>query len=345
MTGTVQIVNPLSDPEWDRQVREYEQASIFHTSAWARVLCETYRYTPCYFRWRANRCLPTLVPLIEVDSRLTGVRGVSLPFTDYCRPLAESPLDRAGWFDHLVKFGAEKTWRYVELRGGRFMAGAPSSESYYVHTVDLSTGPEEVKKRLKPGTRRAIRKAREAGVFVERSETLEGLRSFYALHCLTRKRHGLPPPPFSFFRSLHEEILAKGAGFVLHAKWEGRIIASALFLHMGQQALFKYGASLKKYQTLRGNNLILWEALRWYAENGFQHVSLGRTAMTNEGLRRFKSGWGAREETLEYFRYDLAKSLFVADRSPVPGWSSRLFRWAPVPVSRLVGGCAYRHVG
>ena len=35
---------------------------------------------------KAACCVP-LLPLMEVDSWLTGRRGISLPFTDECEPL------------------------------------------------------------------------------------------------------------------------------------------------------------------------------------------------------------------------------------------------------------------
>ena len=57
----------------------------------------------------------------------------------------------------------------------------------------------------------------------------------------------------------------------------------------------------------------MWEAIKRYAENGFSRLHLGRTSLANEGLRRFKLGLGAREEKIEYYKYDFRKESFVSD--------------------------------
>ena len=50
-----------------------------------------------------------------------------------------------------------------------------------------------------------------------------------------------------------------------------------------------------KYQNLRANNLVMWEAIKYYSAKGFELFSFGITKPDNEGLRKFKLGWGASE--------------------------------------------------
>ena len=73
------IIDPLTAVNYDEMLLSTPGASFFHTSAWARVLVESYRYTPIYFAEISNDQLSTLVPLMEIRSVLTGNRGVSLP--------------------------------------------------------------------------------------------------------------------------------------------------------------------------------------------------------------------------------------------------------------------------
>jgi len=42
MTLNLSITNPLENNNWDEQISEYGHYSFFHTSAWAKVLNETY---------------------------------------------------------------------------------------------------------------------------------------------------------------------------------------------------------------------------------------------------------------------------------------------------------------
>jgi len=67
----------------------------------------------------------------------------------------------------------------------------------------------------------------------------------------------------------------------------------------------KYGASEKAYHHLRPNNLIMWEAIKWCAQNGFKTFSLGRTEPENEGLLQFKQGWGTTEKIIKEIGYFL----------------------------------------
>ena len=80
-----QFVNPL-EPEagraWDALALSAANATVFHTSAWARVLADSYRYRPSYVVFQPEDGERTLLPMFEVKSVITGTRGVSLPFTD-----------------------------------------------------------------------------------------------------------------------------------------------------------------------------------------------------------------------------------------------------------------------
>ena len=159
--------------------------------------------------------------------------------------------------------------------------------------------------RFAGSVRRAIRKAERSDLDVRGEPDLEeAILEFYRLHVRTRRRHGLPPQPKSFFLNIHDEIIKPGSGFVVLAKRRSIPVAAAVFLHTGKKAVYKFGASDERHQDLRGNNLVMWEAIQFLAQNGFDTLHLGRTSFENEGLRRFKLAWGTVEETINYFRFD-----------------------------------------
>ena len=169
------------------------------------------------------------------------------------------------------------------------------------------------------------------------------MREFYRLNCLTRKDHGLPPQPFYFFKKVHEHIISKGFGFVALASSRGEYIAGAVFLHLGLKAFYKYGASNRKYQYLRANNLIMWEAIKWCCQNGFKHFCFGRTEPENQGLLQFKSGWGTTQQQINYYRYNFKEEAFVPGRSKTTGFHNRIFKNMPTPILNRVGALLYRH--
>ncbi|OGV53162.1 MAG: hypothetical protein A2X49_03045 [Lentisphaerae bacterium GWF2_52_8] len=344
-SGTLQRVNPLEETGWDAALQSYPSASIFHTTAWAKVLQATYGYTPVYFTLRESGCLRALLPLMEVDSWLTGKRGVSLPFTDDCEPLCLDAGALTGMLKKVMEYGAERNWRYLECRGGKeFFAGAPASTAFYGHRLILTGGEEAVFARVESAVRRAIRKAEKTGISIEFAQSLDAMRTFYYLHCKTRNRHGLPPQPFRFFQNIHDCILAQNHGFVVLARYQQTPVASAVYFHREKNAIYKYGASDETFQHLRANNLVMWEAIKWYGRHNFQQLHFGRTSLTNQGLRRFKLGWGTEEHNIEYVRYDMRKDGFVTVKDGASGWHSHVFNVLPGFLSRFVGTMLYKHM-
>lgn len=341
----MECLSPLRDSEWGNRLPAHGPESIFHGAAWARVLNETYGYSPFYFAVRGENHLTALLPVMEVDSWVTGRRGVSLPFTDQCEPLAPDSASFQQLFDHALTCASNRHWKYVELRGGnRFLTSAPASQRFYVHELDLMFDEKRLFANFRPPVRRAIRKAQKHGLTVQISQGLEGVRQFYSLLCTTRRKHGLPPQPFRFFENLHKHILAERGGMIALARTGPRTVAANFFIHHGQEAVFKFGASDPACQQLRGSDLVMWEGIRYYASKGFRTLHLGRTSLINEGLRRFKLGWGAREGSIDYFKYDLRKRAFVTGRDEAFGWYNRVFAALPVSLSRFLGSLLYRHV-
>jgi hypothetical protein len=375
-SSNLQIVDPTLFPNWDDLLLSTPGYSFFHSSAWARVLKESYGYTPLYFASIENGHFSALIPVMEVNSFITGKRGVSLPFTDYCEPIIDKDQDFADMFNYIIEFGKNRQWKYIELRGGdsyvnnlvlrlssfvsrpsslvpassRFapcalrLAVSPSGKNL-VHTLDLTKGEKALHSGLRDSTRRNIKKAIKESVVVKILNSLESVKEFYLLNCITRKSHGLPPQPFNFFKNIAEYIIAIQSGFIVLASIKGRDIAGAVFFHFGNTAIFKYGASDNKYQHLRANNLVIWEAIKWYCQNDYKSFSLGRTDPENQGLAQFKSGWGGKQENIKYFKYDLGQRDFVNQGSKSSSFSNSLFTRMPVFLSKLISSVIYKHAG
>jgi hypothetical protein len=112
----IKVVNPLAQKGWDALVLSNPNHSFFHGSSWAEVLSATYKYTPCYFVESDQDRLVALFPVMEVDSFLTGRRGISLPFTDECQPLVTDASFYPGMLQKIIQHGARRRWNYLECR-------------------------------------------------------------------------------------------------------------------------------------------------------------------------------------------------------------------------------------
>ncbi len=89
---------------------------------------------------------------------------------------------------------------------------------------------------------------------------------------------------------------------------------------------------------------MIWHAIKWGVRNGFETLSFGRTSLHNDGLRRFKLGWGAEESLIEYFKYDFRKARFVMDRDMTAASQTKVFQRLPVRLLRMMGSLLYRHI-
>ncbi|MHC5101753.1 MAG: lipid II:glycine glycyltransferase FemX [Planctomycetota bacterium] len=344
MQNSTQILDPLSCENWDERLARHEKINFFHSRAWARVLYETYGYQPMYFGSLNSGSMKTLLPLMEIKSILTGKRGVSLPFTDYCEPIFENGTD----FDQLLQsaqqHGKQSRWQWIQVRGGDGIDAEPDQQ-YCVHELKLESDTENLFSRLRSSKRRNIRKAQSEKIQIIHSQDNEAVDAYYRLHCQTRKRHGVPPQPYRFFHKIFEHVISKGQGKVVLALHQKKMVAGSIYFHFRQKALYKFGASDMSFQHLRANDLVMWEAIKGYAAEGCQSFCFGRTALHNTGLRRFKSDWGAAERIINYYKYDLRHDDFVTTQPSENRLQQRIFQLLPVPALKLCGSALYRHMG
>ena len=322
-----------------------ESYSVFNSSAWIKVLHEAYRYRPYVFVVLHDAHPIVILPIMEVSSSWTGRRGISLPFSDYCDPVL-SPDDANSEAVHtILTYAAKAKWKYLEFRGGsRLFPEAEASSSYSGHVLSLHDDTDALFKSFRDSTRRNIKKAEKNGIDVQESDSAEFLEKFYDLHCLTRKHHGLPPQPFDFFRKLHAHVIAQNQGRIFLAFHDGKVVAGDICLHFGGRATYKYGASDRTFQHLRASNLLMWEIIKYYASRGFEALDFGRTTPDNKGLMQFKNGWGCRQYSISYYRYDVEKCCLLPPKATGSGRMNAVFKHTPIPLLRGLGSILYRHM-
>lgn len=335
-----EVLDPRTDERWREFVGRAPGATIFHDPGWMRLLSERYRYdfeACCLVD--GDRVAGGL-PWARIESRLTGRRLVALPFSDTCAPLmdgaGEEELARAVDAARRERgLGLEVRW---ELPG----LGGATPHLYALHTLALEPDADAVARRARSGIRRGVTKARREGLAFARRTDAAAINAFYGLHMRTRRHQGVPTQAKRFIAGLRP-LFEAGQGFVGLVTDEGdRPIAAAVFLRLGGHLTYKYGASDRAALGRRPNNLLFAEVIRWACESGCHTLDFGRTDLDNEGLRSFKSGWGAEEQALHY-TYAGIDPPTKSSRSE--RYLSTMIRNTPPIVSRAVGVSLYRHYG
>lgn len=331
--------------DWDERISRFADSTFFHSANWARVLHSSYHYSPEYLVAGGLDNPKLILPVMGVKGLLSGVRGVSLPFTDFCEPLLSRNLAQEEFTATIKKVTQDSGWTSLQIRGGQqFMNGAVPATSYYGHQLELARPEQELKAGLRNSLKRNIKRAQNEGVKVIIDNSDDALRAFYHLNCLTRKKHGLPPQPFRFFENIQKHVLHNHLGTLFLARYNCQTVAAAIYFHQFNKVIYKFGASDEKYLQVRANNLIMWEAIKHFNATGYELFDFGKTELTNEGLRRYKLSYGAEERTINYYRYEAEDNAFVKQASRESGWHNQVFKRMPVPVLRLSGSLLYKHV-
>src|SRR5262245_26768424 len=167
---------------------------------------------------------------MEVKSWITGTRGVPLHFSDYCELISDDRTSSPDVLQQVIIVARQKKWKFLEVRGGdSLLRGISPYTFYYRHRLALHKDEAKVFVGLRSNYRAKIRKALASDLTVTILRSPEAMTEYYRLHCLTRKRQGLPPQPACFFQNIHEHIITKNFGFVALVSHKGHNIAGAIF--------------------------------------------------------------------------------------------------------------------
>lgn len=323
-------------------VERSPDAVVFQHPAWLRLLRDQYGFDVVACCIADGGELVAGLPFARVESRITGSRLVALPFSDICPPLTAPPSsDRREALAALVADQHRSTGLDVAIHAPfEEVPGARLRPEFYRHVLTLDPDVSAVAGRAKSPITRGIAKARRERLYVERRVDAAGLDAFYSLHLRTRKRQGIPIQPKRFIRRF-SGLFDQALGFVLLVRHQGTAVAAAVFLTFGGVLTYKYGASDERYLDKRPNNLLLMEAIRWGCENGFHTLDFGRTDLDNDGLRRFKSAWGAEEMQLAYTHLSATPRNGVHD--VLRRAMKTVIRRSPESLGRAIGEAFYRH--
>jgi hypothetical protein len=337
----------VNEIEWKQYIGSMQDAVIFHHPVWVGLLTVCYGYETHYLSIKnGHGQIIGGLPLLKINSWLTGRRATSLPFTDFCRPLLNDVDYSHQLLQSLQAWRKENRNLPLEIRWPLPQSDVVfAGSSYASHLTPLDADSDKVYRGFKKKSVQAsIVQASKAGIDIKKDSSWNGMRIFYMLHCQTRQRHGTPVQPLRFFKLLWESIISKDMGFILLAYKDKLPIAGGIFLHWNKTLIYKYGASDTEHWKLRPNNLLLWEAIRWGCENGYKNFDWGKTELENEGLRNFKRHWGTKEQILHY--------SVISDQSPKNLTKGRLHKGlakviqrSPVFVCKTVGELLYRHFG
>lgn len=339
-------IDPHNDERWLKYITTSKQATVFHHPDWMRVLEPSYDYRlQCQAVVEGNTVIGVL-PLMEIESWLTGHRAVCLPFSDACKPLSDNPDVEALLVSTSIALSKINQWKYLEFRGPITHESLHPSAGYKAHILDLDRDPDKVFSQFKKTQiQQSIQRAVRDGVVIERRNDLNAMRDFIHLNALTRRKHGIPPQPDIFFINFQKYLIEKKHGFISVAKIGDQVIAASICLFFNNVIYYKYNASDEKFLKYCPNHLLVWDSILWGCTEGYQTFDFGRTDVSNNGLLFYKRGWGGVEMDLVYYRWDGRNESVNNHRERALDRVKPLFKILPIPILKVIGKKLYGHAG
>ncbi len=164
--------------------------------------------------------------------------------------------------------------------------------------LELDKSEEELLAGMRKTTRYLVKKAQGMSIAITATTSQKDFDEFLALYKATSLRHSFVP-----HRGLREEleIFAKDNHAKLFlARYDGKLIAGALVLFYGNQAVYHHAASDTTYREVPAAYLLQWEAIKEAKKqqkalyNFWGVVPPEKTKHPWQGLTLFKTGFGGR---------------------------------------------------
>jgi CelD/BcsL family acetyltransferase involved in cellulose biosynthesis len=349
------VVEPWTDPRWDAYVASHPRATVYHTSPWIRIVCETGRYPSlCLLHERDGRTTGVL-PIVAVDSRLTGRRISSVPFSDMGFALVDDAPTARALLDEAREIRQRRGAAFYEMRGApalRDGTDAPADgfarrSHFWNHLIPLTANPDEVLRTFsRTAVRQTITKGARLGVTVRVCDRPDDLDRFYRLYVRNRRRHGIPPQPRRLFATILERMTDSPRAMLYLAEHEGTAVAGLIMMRCNGVTYAKYEGVDETRRELAALYPLFWKTIEDAVLAGDRWYDFGRTAADNPGLNEFKKRWGTTQVELPYF-FDPAREGLSVVRSDSLKYRlfTHVFRTMPESWTVRIGERIFRHFG
>ena len=324
--------------QWLKFAAQVPDATLYHRRLWVELL-------------RAAHGMNIQVATLEYGSepvagclfarpaRPFARRLISLPDSERCGPLAKDEESGDAFLSALASHPRARAG--FEIHGA---AGPPAPwetvDTFARWTVEMQRPLDKLHQALDRDVRRNMRHAAEAGITVEWGHSLEYLRRFYRLHLDTRRRLGVPPRPFRYFKLLHQIFSRTGALSVWIARLRDSDLAGLVMLQDDDTLYAKMNA--RSIDCPNGANHLMFVSAMDEFAGRVRHWDLGRVDIRNRGLRDFKKRLGATSTPLPYAYFPRAPRNISSEVLSGPTQIlSQAWRRLPLWTTRVLGTVVY----
>lgn len=307
----MQIIDAINQAQWDAFITSHSDANFLQSWAWGdfhasrgktvirRILTDN-----------KGNIKAAYTGQVEDAKRGKHIEIAGGPILDWSNKKIYQAI-----FDDIKAQGQKYHCVFVRVRPqiqenltnrNIFMQAGFRSAPYYLSVelagiLDLDQDEETIKKNCSTRIRRALNKAKKAGVTVEVSTDPERIHEFYQIQLETASRHHF----FSFSESFLKKQFAAFAKYgqvqLYIAKLNNQVLAENFMIFYGNEASYHYGVSSEAGTKISSAPLLHFAAMEEARRRGIKRYNFW--GITEEdatkhrfyGVSRFKRGFGVSE--------------------------------------------------
>jgi len=301
MSVTITKTYSASIDEWDIVWIQCDYATYFHSRAWAEIW---QMYTD-----GAINPAPKIIVFSDGKKALLPL-SFSKSMKGLLKNYISSPAGTfGGWIstdtlemkhaqllvDYLTNLSAI-TWRLNPYDPLVYKCKLPYLQKNETHALNLEGGFDAVYKLWTKGHKsaaRKARKARKAGVVIQKAAIIDQWREYYAIYEDSLKRWGEKVSSRYSWKLF--EIIADRHSKNIElwlAKFEDNSIAGALCFYAKNHVVYWHGAAYSEHFGFRPVNLLMYEVIKHACQQGYSWFDFNPSG-GHEGVMKFKQSFGA----------------------------------------------------
>ncbi len=214
---------------------------------------------------------------------------------DFCR-------EQGVWELDVQSFGSDAT--DIPL-----LPGELNRRTRYEYVIDL-TSPD-LFSLMSKNHRRNINRARKTGLVVQRTREAKATQAHITLMQASMQRRKNRGEDISIPNDtqLFEAMLGSGAAELFQVTDQDKVFSSIMIVRSCSSAYYQSAGTLPEGMTMGASTFLVSEVARILKEEDVRLFNLGGAGLDEQGLRRFKKGFGVREVMLEAARFSMVSPI------------------------------------
>ncbi len=308
----VKIVESSDLSSWDHYIRNREDATPYHLSAWNSAITSAYGHQTFYLIAENDKTITGALPLCLIKPPIIDGTLFSLPYCDLGGIICDDEISKTNLIKKALDLAKSLGKTKLSIRE-RDTSGNIDTERLAGQKVsmllDLPDSSESLFSNFKSKLRSQIRKAEKNGLTFESGREDFHVKQFFNVFSRNMKQLGSPTHSYEWFNQIRNNYaLDMIIGLV---KKDDIVVGAGILLILNNRVVIPWASTLSAYNRLAPNMLLYWNLLKYACDIGCTQFDFGRSTF-DEGTYRFKRQWGAKPVALNWQTYNSSQMMISA---------------------------------